>query len=51
MIVMGLKLVSEDKQLSWLGLCAPNLQPFNYLEVMKKHELAELKVNIEIKQG
>jgi len=51
MIELGLNLTSEEKNLSWLGLSEPKVQPFNYLEVIQGTDLASLKKHIQIKQG
>ena len=46
----GLKLASANK-LQWLGLYAPKIQPFNYLEVLKVQQLEELTKLVKLKQG
>jgi ligand-binding sensor domain-containing protein/GGDEF domain-containing protein len=51
MIELGLKLVSEDNAMAWLGLCEPKIQPFSYLDVIQTTNLAGLKHNVQIKQS
>jgi GGDEF domain-containing protein len=51
MIELGLQLARTDGSISWVGLCAPKVQPFNYVNVMQHNSLTELKETIEIKQG
>ncbi|NQZ88315.1 MAG: diguanylate cyclase [Colwellia sp.] len=51
MIELGLKLISEEHTITWLGLCEPKIQPFSYLEVIQGSNLAALKQNVQVKQG
>lgn len=41
----------ENTQLSWLGLCAPKGETFDYLALMKNHSLEHLKSQVVIKSG
>lgn len=47
----GLKMVSENEQIQWLGLYAPKEQPFNYLDVLQLHDLSEMNKLIKMQQG
>ena len=47
----GLKLANEDKDSRWVGLYAPNSQPFNYLEVLKQPNLTDLAKLVKVKHG
>ncbi|OUS32262.1 diguanylate cyclase [Thalassotalea sp. 42_200_T64] len=51
MVELGLNIVSKQPSLTWLGLCSPKLQPFDYLRVIKELNLELLKQNINVKQG
>jgi len=51
MVELALKRVSEDKEIAWLGLCSPKVQPFNYLQIIQSNALADLKQTIMVKQG
>ncbi|WP_259337966.1 two-component regulator propeller domain-containing protein [Colwellia sp. RSH04] len=50
-IELGLNLVKDESNLSWLGLCEPKEQPFNYMNVLKVNKLVVLKQQVVIKQG
>ncbi len=47
----GLKHVSQNPQLKWLGMHGPKEQPFNYLEALKLTNLQELAQRIDMRQG
>lgn len=47
----GLKTVNHNPQLQWLGLYAPRVQPFNYLDALKLKDIGELNQLINTKQG
>ena len=51
MIEQALNYTDENKQLSWLGLCGPKSNVFDYLQLMKKSSLTNLKEQIIIKSG
>jgi len=37
--------------MSWLGLYAPKVQPFNYLDVIQQQDIDELSKLVKLKQG
>ncbi len=47
----GLKKVSDNESLNWLGLYAPAIQPFNYLDVLKLNDISELGLMVKVRQG
>jgi hypothetical protein len=48
---LALKLVGENDDLQWLGLHAPKVQPFEYLEALKMTDLPSLNQLVATKQG
>jgi hypothetical protein len=48
---LALKQVGNNDDLCWLGLHAPKVQPFDYLEALKVTDLASLNKLITTKQG
>jgi ligand-binding sensor domain-containing protein/GGDEF domain-containing protein len=47
----GLNQVSNNNQINWLGLYAPKVQPFHYLDALKLKDIGELGMLIDIRQG
>ncbi|NQY64069.1 MAG: diguanylate cyclase [Alteromonadaceae bacterium] len=47
----GLKLVANNDDIKWLGFHSPETHPFNYLNVIRQSELAEVKKLIKTQQG
>ncbi|MFT4926655.1 MAG: ligand-binding sensor domain-containing protein/GGDEF domain-containing protein [Phenylobacterium sp.] len=47
----ALNKVSDSEALNWLGLYAPAVQPFNYLDALKLADLAELAKLIKLKHN
>jgi len=43
--------VAHNNQMNWLGLYAPKLQPFNYLDVIQQLDINELHKLVKLKQG
>lgn len=43
--------VARNNNLSWLGLYAPKVQPFNYLDVIQQQDIGELSKLVKLKQG
>lgn len=51
MTEFGLKLVANNDEIKWIGFQNPELQPFNYLEVLRQTELAEIKKLVKTQHG
>jgi len=51
LIEQALSFTHENKQLSWLGLCGPKSNTFDYLQLMKQRSLANLKEQVVVKSG
>ncbi|WDE14462.1 diguanylate cyclase [Thalassomonas haliotis] len=47
----GLKMVGKNEHIQWLGLYAPKIQPFNYLEVLQVQELDDMSKLVKVQQG
>jgi len=43
--------IASNNDINWLGLYAPKVQPFNYLEVIKQQDVGELSKLVKLKQG
>ncbi|AAZ24411.1 two-component regulator propeller domain-containing protein [Colwellia psychrerythraea] len=43
--------VARDNNMNWLGLYAPKVQPFNYLDVIQQQDVGELSKLVKLKQG
>ncbi len=43
--------LARNNNMSWLGLYAPKVQPFNYLEVIQQQDVDELSKLVKLKQG
>lgn len=43
--------VASKNRISWLGFYAPQVQPFNYLDVIQQNDLEELSKLVKLKQG
>ena len=43
--------VASKNRISWLGFYAPQVQPFNYLDVIQQNDIAELSKLVKLKQG
>jgi len=48
MAEFGLKLANKNKY-NWLGFYAPKLQPFDYIELLKQQEIAEVEKLVKVK--
>ncbi len=51
LIELALKIIADDKSISWLGLCEPKVLPFDYLQVIKNNDLRVLKQSIVCKHN
>lgn len=51
LIEQALKFTKEDKQCSWLGLCGPKSNNFDYMHLIQQQSLASLKEQVDIKTG
>ena len=51
LIEQALTFTDENKQLSWLGLCGPKANTFDYLQLMQQRSLVNLKEQVVIKSG
>ncbi|MFT5635120.1 MAG: ligand-binding sensor domain-containing protein/GGDEF domain-containing protein [Cognaticolwellia sp.] len=51
LIEQALTYTDENKQLSWLGLCGPKSNTFDYLQLMQQRSLTHLKEQVIIKSG
>lgn len=51
LIEQALTFTNESKQLSWLGLCGPKSNTFDYLQLMQQRSLVNLKEQVIIKSG
>ncbi|WDE03781.1 diguanylate cyclase [Thalassomonas viridans] len=47
----GLKMVGKNEHIQWLGLYAPKIQPFNYLEMLQVDALDDISKLIRTQQG
>lgn len=43
--------VAHDNNMDWLGLYAPKIQPFNYLDVIQQKDVVELSKLVKMKQA
>lgn len=43
--------IAHDSDIDWLGLHAPKVQPFNYLDVIQQQDIEALKKLVKLKQG
>jgi len=43
--------LARNNNMSWLGLYAPKVQPFNYLDVIQQQDIDELSKQVKLKQG
>jgi len=43
--------LARNNNMSWLGLYAPKVQPFNYLDVIQQQDIDELSKLVKLKQG
>ena len=50
LVEYGLELV-DDGNMQYLGIYAPKVQPFNYLEVLRQTEIGELAKFVKLKQA
>ncbi|ASP48934.1 ligand-binding sensor domain-containing protein [Cognaticolwellia beringensis] len=51
LIEQALTYTDENKQLSWLGLCGPKSNTFDYLQLMQQGSLTNLKEQVITKSG
>ena len=51
LIEQALTYTDENKQLSWLGLCGPKSNTFDYLQLMQQGSLTNLKEQVVTKSG
>lgn len=51
LLEQALTYTDEDKQLSWLGLCGPKSNNFDYLQLIQQRNLAQLKALVVTKSG
>ena len=51
LIEQALTFTHENKKLSWLGLCGPKYNSFNYLQLMQQRSLVNLKEQVVTKSG